>query len=144
MTEEILGCCQSISRVTPTPFEIIQMGWYDGITEGLAKCRTCGSTYTFDVMVSSDGVRAYGFARIGESEYEAVATIAETSVPTANALQEWREAIALAAVRSTTYRGERHLLVVADDLEHEVKLATLVRFSPFLEFLERSADKRGA
>jgi hypothetical protein len=135
VTEDTTDCCQAVTAVAPSPFDIVQLAWYDGVTKGLAMCRTCGRTYTFDVVVSSNRVRVYGFARIAEAQYRAVAAIAEGPAPSLDRLQEWREAIAVAAVRATTYQAERDLFVVASDIEEQILLATKVGFETLMAFL---------
>lgn len=136
MTEAQAGCCQDIRKPTPSPFEIAQLDWYDGVTEGLARCKVCGTTYAFDVAcTSSDGLRVYGFARIAEAHYRAVASALDRP-PQPDNMQEWRRDLASAEMQVPSGRADRDLFVVARDVEAEILFARKVSFGNLRDFLE--------
>jgi hypothetical protein len=57
--------CQSIFRPTPSPFEIIQLGWYDGITASLAMARRSrGALALLASGPRQPHGRPHGFARL--------------------------------------------------------------------------------
>jgi hypothetical protein len=61
-------CCRELSRTSTgrSPFDrAIVLGWYDGPTEGLVRCGTCGRIHRFERLDSVDedrGVRLYSLA----------------------------------------------------------------------------------
>jgi hypothetical protein len=135
---DVRFCCQAIDRPKPSPFEIAQLDWYDGVTEGLARCEACGATYTFDVVCSSkDGVRIYGFARIAETYYRAMTAVLEKSPPSPEKVTEWQRELAMTESQVPKAQSERDLFVIARDLEEEVLLARRMAFPELREVLER-------
>ena len=125
------------SGTDSVPVRDLQLGWYDDVTEGLARCKVCGKTYAFDVVATSpEGGRIYGFARIAEAQFLAVSSALDRAPPLPDQVQKWREAIAVATVRTATDQSDRDLLVLADDLEEEILLAQRIDFRTWREFLD--------
>ena len=135
MSEVARPCCQAIRGPTLSPFEIIQLGYYDGVTEGLARCRVCATTYAFDTTCGSDVRRVYGLARISEAHYLAVAAALERP-PSLDGMQEWLRDVALLDASVPSHKGERDLFVIADNLEVEIILARKVLLAELVEFLK--------
>jgi hypothetical protein len=133
------ACCQEIRTRSASPFEVVQFDYYDGTTEGLARCNTCGRTYIFDVLTqSNDGTRLYGFATIASAHYEAVAAAMEV-VPRLDELQPWRESLALVEARVPRQQGERDLFVLSDSIESEVTFSRRVGFEVLRELVDRTS-----
>jgi hypothetical protein len=63
-------CCRDLIRLSKglSPFDrAIVLGWYDGPTEGLVRCGTCGRSHRFELLDSVDedrGVRLYRLAPV--------------------------------------------------------------------------------
>ena len=130
MSHDAAECCLGIRVPTPRPFEVVELDWYDGVTAGLARCRSCGQAYAFDVVASSpDGLRVYGFARIAPAYYETMAALGGKRVPPMNDVQEWRDALAPVESRSPSHQADRDLFVLARDLMDEVIASRRVSFS---------------
>ena len=127
--KEDAPCCQAIRSRAASPFQIVQLGYYDGTTEGLARCKVCGRAYAFDVIVQSDeGARLYGFARITVAHYEAMAAATEGAPASLEDAQSWVEKLALLEARVPRQQAERDLLVLADRIEEEVIASRKVDF----------------
>lgn len=61
-------CCQTLRTRAGSPFEVAMLGWYDGVTSAMARCRACGRHYHVE-MVAWDGeheVRVYGFREVSQ------------------------------------------------------------------------------
>ncbi len=122
-------CCLAIHSPTASPFEIVQIDYYDGTTEGLARCKVCGRAYAFDVLAQSDdGTRLYGFARIAPAHYEAVSAATEAVPGSLEEVPSWREKLALVEARTPRQQGERDLFVLAENIEEEVIASRKVDF----------------
>lgn len=135
MPDAVTRCCQDISAPTRSPFEIVQLGWHDGITDGLARCKLCGTTYAFDVMCSAGDLRVYGFARIAEAHFRAVSSALRRPPPPVEKLQEWLRVVAEVESIVPRAASNRDLLVLARNLEDEVQLARRVSFAAVRAFL---------
>ena len=132
------ACCQAIIQPTASPFEVVQFDYYDGTTAGLARCKTCGTTYAFDTLgTTEDGRRAFGFARVASDYFEAVAREFETPASKMTDLLGWRERVALAEARFPTGQGERDLLVVSRNIEGEVLAARRIKAAEWVELVGR-------
>jgi hypothetical protein len=140
MPDAVARCCQDVSAPTKSPFEIVQLGWNDGISDGLARCKLCGTTYAFDVVCAEGDLRVYGFARIAEAHYRAVASALRRPPPPVEKLQEWLRVVAEVESIVPRAASNRDLFVLARHLEDEVLLARRVRFAAVRAFLERSDD----
>ena len=85
-TDEI--CCRKIIELKEqgSPWrEIIALGYYDGPTSGLAKCRLCSSVYKFDLLTWDDrqDVRIYAFSPLPASAFQqAIDALAPLGAPT--------------------------------------------------------------
>ena len=69
-------CCQSILAPTPSPFEVHSFGWWDGPVDGMARCRSCGRTYHFE-MIAEEFETADRVYRFAESHHTAYARYVE-------------------------------------------------------------------
>lgn len=119
--EPALPCCQAIRQPTASPFDVVQLDYYDGTTAGLARCRSCSTAYTFDTLgTAEEGLRAFAFARVDSAHFAAVATAVDSPPGPTEDLAQWRERVALAEARFPTRQQERNLLVLARHLEEEV------------------------
>ena len=128
--KEDAPCCQAIRSPTASPFEIVQLDYYDGTTEGLARCKVCGRTYAFDVIAQSpEGTRLFGFARISPAHYEAMAAATEGTPASLEDAQAWVEKLAVLEARVPRGQAERDLLVLAETIEDLVIASRKVDFS---------------
>lgn len=81
-------CCRELIELKAqgTPWgEIIALGYYDGPTDGLAKCSLCSSEYKFSLLAWDDkqDVRIYGFSPLPASTFKQVIdTLAPLGTPT--------------------------------------------------------------
>lgn len=76
------SCCREPDQLrgSPSPFDgIIALGWYDGVTEGLAHCGSCGREYRFDWLDASDEggreIRIYRLAPLGPGSMERLTAV---------------------------------------------------------------------
>jgi hypothetical protein len=113
-------CCEQIRAATPAPFEVIELDYCDGVTEGLARCRTCGRTYHLALLCVDAGTsrRVYGFARLGTDDYARGV------------------AAASAGVTDVHVQSERNLIVISEDIEQGVLCSGVVEFASWLELLQ--------
>jgi hypothetical protein len=71
-------CCQRLNAGDVSPFEVSVLGWYDGMTSGVVKCRGCGRTYHAEMLSwevdqdTHEGARVFGLKQIHASHYEAL------------------------------------------------------------------------
>jgi hypothetical protein len=138
MPDAVTRCCQHISAPTRSPFEIVPLGRNDGVTDGLARCKFCGTTYAFDVVCAEGDLRVYGFARIAEAHFLAVASALRRPPPPVEKLQEWLRVVAQVETIVPRAASNRDLFVLASNLEGQVLLARRVDFADVRAFLERS------
>jgi hypothetical protein len=74
-------CCKRLQPGDLSPFEITQLGWHDGLTAGMARCRNCGSTYHFKLVAwnvanePEHEVRVYGFRLVTNDTYNDVVRV---------------------------------------------------------------------
>lgn len=67
-------CCQTIEDRGPSPFEVSMLGWHDGLTDGMAQCRTCARAYHVEMVAwdNDQEVRVYGLKEVSRPSYDAV------------------------------------------------------------------------
>lgn len=67
-------CCQRLSSGTASPFDrIVSLGYYDGTTHGLARCRSCGKSYSYVLQAwdLEQDTRVYSMAEVSAATFDA-------------------------------------------------------------------------
>lgn len=131
--------CRGMHERTRSPFEIVQLGWYDGITSGLAKCRECGQTFYFDMLGwdEEQWLRIYAFAAIAAESYEHVSRVDREGPSTAAGALAGADAVMLAVRDAVAGAFGRTMFVLAQDLEKEVLASRPVDFAALKDFVLR-------
>ena len=143
MTKE-LKCCQNLAQGGPSPFEISMLGWYDGLTSGMAKCEGCGRTFHFDLLAWDEEAekRVYGFKEVTSASYDAVAQLlANASPPAPERARELGDLIALRVRDALATSFERKLIVLATDLANFVESVQTVEFDHWKSILGVASNR---
>jgi hypothetical protein len=129
MTKEST-CCQGLAQGGPSPFDITMLGWYDGLTSGMAKCRGCGRTYHFDLLTWDEEheARLYGFKEVSATSHDAVALLLASAPSSPERAVELGDLVTLRVRDALSTSMERKLLIVATDLTAFVQSAQTVDF----------------
>ena len=123
-------CCQMLRGCSPSPFEIAMLGWHDGITSGMARCRTCGATYHVEMLAWDDNqeMRVYGFKEVSRQSYDAFMSLQTLPAPLPQQLQERSDALTLRVRDALATAFECTLCVAAMDLSTEIRAARKMTF----------------
>jgi hypothetical protein len=129
-------CCQHLRDAGPSPFEVVMLGWHDGITSGMARCRVCGRTYHFDLVAwdADQEVRVYAFKAVSSASYDAVARLQARPTEANDAMSRGDE-ITLRVRDALATAFERKLLVAATDVAKYVLSARSVGFEDWSAML---------
>lgn len=133
----ISACCQMLEGRSPSPFEISMLGWHDGLTSGMARCRTCGATYHIEMLVWDDDheMRIYGFKEVSRQSYDAFIALQTLPAPLPHQSQERSDALTL-RVRDALATGlHRILYIAAVDLTAEIRAVRKVTFQVWASLL---------
>ena len=137
---EAAACCQAIDMPTPSPFEVIQLDYADGIAAGLARCRVCRRCYRFDTLTTSPMcLRVYGFAQIAEAYFDGVAAASEPAPASLTELPTWLARLAVVESRLMAHQADRDLLVLATDPSAEILRSRKVDHRALVEFVRASS-----
>lgn len=131
------ACCKRLTRDEPSPFELVQLGWWDGLTSGMARCRACSATYYFDMIswAFEHEVRIYGFREISRAGYDSVEELCAGPAPSADQRQQ-HDAALLRRVRdalATNY--ETSLYVASANLAERIVSARTISFDAWMGIL---------
>jgi hypothetical protein len=123
-------CCQTLEGRAPSPFEIFMIGWHDGLTSGVARCRTCDRAYHFDMMAwdAEHEQRVYGFKEVSRRSYEAFVSMYTQATPSASAMDR-SDVLTLCVRDALATNPERLLYIGAVDLATEVLGTRRLNFS---------------
>jgi len=123
-------CCRNLAVSDKSPFEVSMLGWYDGLTSGLAKCRICDRTYHFELIAQdAEGeVRLYGFKEVSHSCYDAIVGLLVGPVPPAEQAREFGDQVMLRVRDALATNLERKLFVASTDLTKVILSAQIVDF----------------
>lgn len=74
MRENSKLCCQNLRAPgSPSPFDkVVSLGYYDGTTHGLARCRSCATCYSY-ALQAWDGdqeTRVYSMGQVPPRDFE--------------------------------------------------------------------------
>lgn len=129
-------CCQQITERVPSPFEVKVINWYDGITEGVARCRTCGWAYHVEMLTWDQGqdIRIYGFRRILPEAFEKLVAVISVQEVGRN----WDDSVSSTLGAALSSGGERTLVVVSEDLTAEVIRSKVMDFMAWRDVLKFS------
>jgi hypothetical protein len=129
-------CCRDLHSGDESPFEILMLGWQDGLTSGMARCRSCGTTFHFE-MVAWDGeqeIRIYGFREVSRASYDAVASL-HAGPPADTHSRERADALTLKVRDALATSFERMLYVAAKALAQKIVAARWIEFALWKEML---------
>jgi hypothetical protein len=129
-------CCQRLSK-GPSPFEVSMLGWYDGVTSGVAKCRACGRTYHFEMLAWDDEqeMRVYAFKEVTKATYDAIVLLLDAPPPTPERAAEFGDVVALRVRDALITNPERNLLVLAANLATFIESARVADFAQWKELI---------
>jgi hypothetical protein len=133
-----MTCCQQLDGASDSPFELLTLGFYDGPTAGLVRCRVCALAYHFEMLTwdRHREVRIYGLTPIHEVDFMRVGKLIEQAGTGANADREL-----LVGVRDALASGlVRELIVAAEDLSLRVLSVTRMDYSRWAEVLRLGSD----
>jgi hypothetical protein len=134
-------CCRMPASNVASPFEVAMFGWHDGVTSGMARCRSCGQAYWFaTVSEDGEGIRVYGFREIGLDSYQAYLRVHTLSVPGPGDVHARSDALALLVRDALSTNEECTLYVAAIDLTEKIIASRRVSFSFWASLLQLGAD----
>jgi hypothetical protein len=112
------------------------LGWYDGLTSGMARCRTCGRTYHVEMVAwdHENRIRVFGLREVSRFSYEIIERLNAVSV-TGNQVSEHANAIALLVRDALATSFERTLFVVSEDLCTTILAAKVISFSEWVPII---------
>jgi len=115
------ACCTRLDPGCESPFDIVMLGWYDGRTSGLARCRACGTAYHFEMVAWDEEheLRVYGLTEVTGEAFEKVAS-ANAQPVVAERFQERSDALTLLARDALATNVERSLYIIAGDLAKRI------------------------
>ena len=128
-------CCRQLIA-GPSPFDIVVLGYYDGATSGVAKCRGCRRAYAFSLLGWDDerDVRVFGLSTIGDDAFDGIRRI--NNAPATPTEARVRSNELTVAVRDATAGSFGIDLVVASmDLENVIVAARAVNFTDWAALL---------
>ena len=101
--------------VGPSPLIVTALGWYDGLTDGFALCKSCGRSFHFALTAWDDErrLRVYGFAQVTDSAYRRVV---EVDGDTTYSAEARADLLALAARDALASASTRDVYVIAEDI----------------------------
>lgn len=113
------------------------LGWYDGVTSAMARCRRCVRHYHVEMVAWDDEheVRVYGFREVSRESYERVIEAQALAASHAEEIRERADVIALCVRDALATSFERILYVAAIDLAIEVIAAQLFAFPAWAALL---------
>jgi len=113
------------------------LGWQDGLTSGMARCRECGRTYHFDLVAWDEDQdwRLYGFKEVTAASYQAVVTLLTAGSPAPERAREHIDLVTLRVRDALATSHERKLLVLARDLEKSIESARMVEFEEWTRLM---------
>jgi len=91
-------CCQDLFQDVRNPIRspftrMISLGWFDGSTDGVVQCGTCGTPYKFSILAIDDGsydfdswnkgrdLIVYGLAELSENDFDKIVAILAVTEP---------------------------------------------------------------
>lgn len=133
-------CCSRLERGA-SPFTIIVLGWHDGPTSGLARCKACEQAFHFEMLAWDDEQtgRLYAFVKILSERYARLIAIHDEPAEDGIAKSD-RMALATRDALAGTFG--RTLYVVAEDLERDIRGSRQPDFTAWKEFIEVDAGRR--
>lgn len=134
---EYTNCCQTLVP-GDSPFEVGMLGYYDGLTSGVARCRACGQHYYVDLLATDVGehfTRLHLLREITEDDGERLfACLRASGAADAQrrelALQVW---YALCSAEGAAWHPLLH--VATDDLSKSVLAARRIGRETWMELL---------
>jgi hypothetical protein len=132
------ACCQTIEGHCPSPFEISTLGWHDGLTSGMARCRECARCYHVEMVAwdHEQEVRVYGFREISRASYDTFMAVQASGVPSPQQAIDRSDELALRERDALATGFERTLYVAAVDLMKEILGSRRVPFSLWASLLD--------
>ncbi len=138
------SCCRRLGPNDPSPFEILQLGWYDGLTSGLARCRACAATYFFQLL-EWDGereARVYGFQEINSTGYESVANLMQRGPQSTEGHPGYDDSVSRAVSAALGSGFEWSLYIASANLSDKIIAARKLTFDEWMAILGLSAYRR--
>jgi len=137
-------CCKRLRIGDVSPFEIVMLGWYDGLHNGMASCRTCGLAYNFEMLAwdSERETRIYGFRQVSRGSYDAIAVLAALPSPEPAQLRDRLDKMAVLLRDSLASSLEWNLYIKSTDLSKEILTAKYIDFSTWNSILSSSENGR--
>lgn len=113
------------------------LGWYDGLTSGVARCRGCDRTYHFELMShdTSDEMRLFGFKEVSHSAYDAIVALLATQPASAQQGRELGDQVILRVRDALATSLERNLFVASTDLGSLIQSARILDFERWKSIL---------
>ena len=112
------------------------LGWADGLTSGMARCRLCDFTYHFEMVAwdAEQEVRVYGFREVSRASYDAIVAL-DAVTPALDRVGERADVLTLRTRDALATSFERRLFVAASDLARTVIAAKIIEFSAWRTIL---------
>jgi transglutaminase-like putative cysteine protease len=121
------------------------IGWYDGLTAGMARCRTCDRVYHFE-MVAWDfehNLRIYGFKEISRQSYDAFLQVFIQPATSPASASARGDALTLRVQQALATNPERELYIAASDLTESISGVRRITFADWSALLALHVVVRG-
>lgn len=131
------SCCKDLHAGDSSPFDIIALGWHDGILNGMARCRSCDCSYYFDMLAwdSDRDVRVYGLKLVSANSYAAVGALISELPPQVAQLQSSLDQIALRVRDSLASGFEWNLYIASADISRTILAARTIGYEDWISIL---------
>ena len=148
-------CCRflvGVVRRVPSPFaRLVATGYYDGPTEGLVECGTCGTTYSFHKLDWDDqqDLRVFSLAPLAPLASQGLEDLANASGAPPAKWPSWvlaDETSAGLAAKVDELRGSafpEEFVVATEDLLREIDVWRPVGLGPHGDWFSELALDRG-
>jgi hypothetical protein len=135
-------CCRTMVA-GESPFDILELGYLDGLTGGMARCRACGATYDFQMVAwdQEQEVRVYGFRPIRAEHYDRMVALSAEIAGWRPGERDYRkgsDALTLRRRDALSSSYEVTLLVASTDLCKRITAVRRMEFATWKETLREA------
>ena len=121
-----MTCCSHIAEANAAFSQAVALEWYDGLTEGVTQCRTCGTSYRIHMLAwdEQQDVRIYSLTPLLASLPEVISVLRSLGEPRwpvwlptwANLPEQQWNSLQLELHRALTPNGAVEMIIATEDL----------------------------
>lgn len=149
-----MTCCSHIAEATGAFSQVVALEWYDGLTEGVTQCRTCGTPYRIHMLAwdEQQDVRIYSLTPLLASLPEVISVLRPLGEPRwpawlptwANLPEQQWNSLQLELDRALTPSGAVAMMIATEDLTtHIGRLRCLRGYVDTQRFEALSRERAG-